>query len=60
MLIICSIIFESNVLVVYLCFQIYFLIDYHCKTSIRNFFGVECFCALCAEMPPLKDISNYL
>ena len=32
-----NIIFETNVLVVYLCFKIYFLIDYHCKTSIRNF-----------------------
>ena len=29
----CNIKYNSAVFVVYVCFQIYFLIDYHCKTS---------------------------
>ena len=28
-----NIIFETNVLVIYLCFQIYFFMDHHCKTQ---------------------------
>ena len=55
-----SIIFESNVLIVYVSFLIYFLIDHHCKThseltemfknssNLQNFLqgGVECIVGL--------------